>query len=65
MPSDKEMIDWLEQQARERGGLLLHAEPGETGRRGLGLNPGGGNPRSLREAIALAMGTDGVKGLEK
>lgn len=60
MPSDKEMLDWLEQQANEAAGLLLHAEHRPTGRRGLGLNPGGNNPRTLREAIALAMGSEGV-----
>lgn len=60
MPTDKEMLDWLEEQAREPAGLLLHSEPGLTSRHGLGLNPGGRNPRTLREAIARAMGADGV-----
>lgn len=46
---DAARLDWLEQQANEPGGLLLHAEQ-ETGRRGLGLRPGQ-LVRSLRDAI--------------
>jgi hypothetical protein len=49
---DAARLDWLEQQANEPGGLLLHAES-DTGRLGLGLAPGQ-IPRSLRAAIDAA-----------
>lgn len=50
---DGARLDWLEVQAHERDGLLLHSEL-STGRCGLGLaHP----PRSLREAIDSARGT--------
>lgn len=42
-------LDWLDQAARQPGGILLHAEM-NTGRLGLGLGPNCGN-RHLREAI--------------
>jgi hypothetical protein len=54
MRTDKEMLDWLEQQANERGGILLH-DGSEHGRRGLGLRPGA-LVRTLRQAIDTAMG---------
>lgn len=50
---DSARIDWLEAQANERGGILLH-DGSEKGRRGLGLRPGALS-RTLREAIDAAM----------
>jgi len=53
--SDTARLDWLEKMARQRNGLLLHAETESTGRLGLGL----GNPhRTLRDAIDEAMRFD-------
>lgn len=43
--NDKQRLDWLEQMANSKGGLLLH-DGSESGRTGLGLKN-----RSLREAI--------------
>ena len=51
MTTDKEMLDWLERMANQRGGLLLH-DGTESGRCGLGLKT---LNRTLREAIADAM----------
>ena len=45
-------LDWLERQANEPGGLLLH-DGSESGRLGLGLRPGG-LVRTLRAAIDRA-----------
>jgi hypothetical protein len=49
-------LDWLDQAARQPGGILLHAEM-NTGRLGLGLGPNCGN-RHLREAIRYARGSE-------
>jgi len=46
--TDAERLDWLERMARQKDGLLLHAETKSTGRLGLGL---AWPPRSLRDAI--------------
>lgn len=54
--SDSARLDWLEKMARQRGGLLLHAETESTGRLGLGL----ASPhRTLRDAIDQSMRFDG------
>lgn len=53
LATDVERIDFLEQLANEKGGLLLHNGT-ETGRVGLGLRPGTCN-RTLRQAIDDAM----------
>lgn len=45
--NDKQRLDWLEQMANRKGGLLLH-DGSESGRTGLGLKK---LNRSLREAI--------------
>lgn len=49
-------LDWLDQAARQPGGILLHAEM-NTGRLGLGLGPNCGN-RHLREAIRYVRGSE-------
>lgn len=51
-PTDGEIVDWLDREARVPGGLLLHNGT-ESGRRGLGTVSIG---RSLRHAVADAMG---------
>lgn len=58
--TDAERLDWLERQANEPGGLLLH-DGSERGRRGLGLRPGW-LVRDLREAIDTSM--RGERGIE-
>lgn len=56
--ADQRRIDWLESQANEPRGLLLH-DGSETGRMGLGLRPGN-MVRTLRQAIDdAAMTADG------
>ena len=54
--TDAERLDWLEEMANKKGGLLLHdgSEKGWEGV-GLGLRPGS-LKRTLREAIDQAMG---------
>jgi hypothetical protein len=51
-PTDKEILDWLEHMGNMKEGLLLHSDPGKTGRLGLGLACTG---RTLRQAVAQAM----------
>lgn len=50
---DRARLDWLEEMARQPGGLLLHSELGPPGRKGLGMSR-----RSLREAIDQAAGAE-------
>lgn len=50
--TDTERLDFLERMARQKDGLLLHAETLSTGRLGLGLAC---PQRSLREAIDQCM----------
>lgn len=52
-PTADEMLDWLESEALQRGGLLLHDGLASAGRAGLGLT---GTGRTLRQAVAQAMG---------
>ncbi len=52
---DSKMLDWLEQMANIKGGILLH-DGSEVGRLGIGLRPGS-IKRNLRQAIDTAMRT--------
>lgn len=51
--TDTERLDWLEREANEPGGILLH-DGSERGRKGIGLRPGFVN-RTLRQAIDSAL----------
>lgn len=54
--TDSAMLDWLEQFVNEYGALVLHDGNQDVGRHyGLGLRPGA-TSRTLRQAIAQAMG---------